>query len=70
MLREKSPLGLTPLLGAWLRDDFQALFMALFHKQNFAGEEPIGEARGPEGRGLVHVKRGPVGLSPSAIILV
>jgi hypothetical protein len=44
--------------------------MALFYKQNSASEKPIGEARGPEGgRGLMHVKRGLVGLSPSAIIL-
>jgi hypothetical protein len=44
VLREKSPLGLAPLwrLGSGGRGLFlSAPFMALFHKQNSAGENPL-----------------------------
>ena len=41
VLREQPPLGLPPLLGTWLKGLFLlAPFMALFHKQNSAGENP------------------------------
>jgi hypothetical protein len=69
-LREKSPLGLGLSMGAWLRGlFFWPFFMALFHKQNSAGENPLVRrmARGPEGR--AHVKRGLMGSSPAVIVL-
>jgi hypothetical protein len=80
VLREKSPLGLAlsissyfPFWGLGSGAIFLALFMALFHKQNSAGENPLVRrvAQRAEGRGLngMDVKRGPVGLSPSVIIL-
>jgi hypothetical protein len=46
---------------------FLAPFMALFHKQNSAGEKPL--VRRVAQRGGAYVKRGFVGSSPAAIIL-
>ena len=72
MLRENRPWAWPwpPFWGLGLGAIFWPIFLALFHKQNSAGEKSVGEARGrgPEGRGLIYVKRGLVGLSPSAII--
>jgi hypothetical protein len=67
--REKSPLGLAPLLGTWLRGlaFLLAPFMALFHQPNSAGENPLVRRVAHRGEDLCKTRL--VGSSPAAIIL-